>query len=207
MCSTCGNFDLCEKCEAQGIHSEHQFLKVRNPKQAPAKIVCQYSQKSGNGGISEDQAMEQAIRESMKNKPNKPEKKRPVRYSGRFVKESFTDKQEFAPGQKFKKQWTFRNDGETAWDAETQFIQTNGDELGAVVPVNLDSFVPANSEYVWEVEFTAPTEPGRYTAYFRMSLTPNIRFGHKVWCDIMVVEPEVEEQKQVQNLVSSLRIS
>ena len=40
------------------------------------------------------------------------------------------------------------------------------------------------------VECKAPTAEGRYTAYFRMQ-TGNIKFGHKVWCDILVVKPKL----------------
>jgi len=43
----------------------------------------------------------------------------------------------------------------------------------------------------------APENEGRYTAYFRMQ-TGNIKFGHKVWCDILVVKPK--QAAAVQNL-------
>ena len=43
MCSVRPNFDICEKCEAKGIHSEHPFLKIRKPEWAPAKLICQYN--------------------------------------------------------------------------------------------------------------------------------------------------------------------
>lgn len=45
MCSVCHDFDLCEKCEQTKGH-EHPLLKVRNPEQAPVKIVCQYRHQS-----------------------------------------------------------------------------------------------------------------------------------------------------------------
>lgn len=35
----------------------------------------------------------------------------------------------------------------------------------------------------------APEKVGRYTAYFRMQTGHSVRFGHKVWCDILVGEP------------------
>ena len=43
MCSTCNNYDLCQNCEAKGVHSEHAMLKIRKAGQAPNKIVCQYA--------------------------------------------------------------------------------------------------------------------------------------------------------------------
>lgn len=46
------------------------------------------------------------------------------------------------------------------------------------------------------VECKAPADEGRYTAYFRMQ-TGNIKFGHKVWCDILVVKPKQEAIKMV----------
>lgn len=39
------------------------------------------------------------------------------------------------------------------------------------------------------VQCKAPEQEGRYTAYFRMQ-SGNIKFGHKVWCDILVVKPK-----------------
>lgn len=42
----------------------------------------------------------------------------------------------------------------------------------------------------------APMKEGRYTAYFRMQ-TGNIKFGHKVWCDILVVKPKEVAVKMV----------
>lgn len=45
------------------------------------------------------------------------------------------------------------------------------------------------------VQCKAPEKAGRYTSYFRMQ-TGNIKFGHKVWCDILVVKPK--EQAAVQ---------
>ncbi len=36
-CSSCPNFDLCEKCEADKSHP-HLFLKIRKPEHAPVFI-------------------------------------------------------------------------------------------------------------------------------------------------------------------------
>ena len=111
-------------------------------------------------------------------------------YSGRFVKESFGDNYKVRPNQKFTKKWTFKNDGKTAWSEDTLFIQTNGDNLEAE-PVPVDLVVEPETEYEWEVELVAPEKEGKYSAYFRMVTGNNHRFGHKVWCTIIV---EAEKQ-------------
>jgi hypothetical protein len=54
-----------------------------------------------------------------------------ITYKARFVKESIPDMFEVAPGAPFKKTWTMRNDGATAWPEDVVLIQTNGDNLGA----------------------------------------------------------------------------
>lgn len=46
MCSQCANYDLCQQCEAKGVHIEHPMLKIRKANQAPAKLVCQYANQS-----------------------------------------------------------------------------------------------------------------------------------------------------------------
>ena len=42
MCSVCSNYDICDGCEAKGVHSQHAMLKIRKPEFAPAKLICQY---------------------------------------------------------------------------------------------------------------------------------------------------------------------
>ena len=33
-CTVCPNYDLCESCEANGVHREHTFLKIKSPEQS-----------------------------------------------------------------------------------------------------------------------------------------------------------------------------
>jgi len=62
--------------------------------------------------------------------------------------------------------WTFLNSGEQEWPEGTLFVQTNGDELGAVsLPVQ-DSVKPGQ-EAIIEMQMTAPQTPGAYCSYFR----------------------------------------
>lgn len=110
-----------------------------------------------------------------------------VRYSARFVKESFPDKFEVTCGNAFCKSWWMRNDGETAWPIGTQFLQTSGDNMQAQI-VTINSEVVPGATYEIQVQFKAPEQEGRYTSFFRMQ-TGKIKFGHKVSCDVLCVKP------------------
>jgi hypothetical protein len=43
-CTQRSDYDLCEKCEP--LDTEHTFLKIRRPEQAPAKFICKYPQQT-----------------------------------------------------------------------------------------------------------------------------------------------------------------
>lgn len=79
-----------------------------------------------------------------------------------------------------------RNDGDVAWPADTTFIQTNGDDMGA--KAKKVGSVGANTSTEIFVDFVAPTLPGHYKSYFRVMTDEKYRFGHKVWCDVVVQE-------------------
>lgn len=78
-----------------------------------------------------------------------------------------------------------RNDGDTAWPAGTQLVQTSGDDIKAQV-VTLHRAVPAGETFEISVQCKAPISEGRYTAFFRMQ-TQRIKFGHKLSCDILCI--------------------
>jgi len=112
------------------------------------------------------------------------------------VKESISDKHEVEAGAEFNKTWVFRNDGETSWPKDVQFLQSSGDDIGAK-PVQIAYEVKADTMTTVTVQCKAPENEGRYTSYFRMQ-TGNIKFGHKVWCDILVVKPKKQVEAPVQ---------
>jgi hypothetical protein len=121
---------------------------------------------------------------------SKKDNEKKVIYNARFVKENFGDRHKVKPRERVTKEWTFRNNGETMWPAETLFIQTNGDNLEAV-PYKLMNQVKPGEEVTISLELVAPELPGKYCAFFRFVHGDNQRFGQKVWCDLLV-----EEQKQ-----------
>jgi len=185
MCSVCSNFDICENCEVKGVHNQHAMLKIRKPEIAPAKLICQYK----NVEMSQSQPAEvvlEKVEQPTQQKQAPVAKPKNPRYQARFVKENIFDKHEVTAGSEFTKTWIFRNDGETSWPADVQFLQTTGDDIGAnTFFIGYEVKPETNCEVT--VMCKAPEKEGRYTAYFRMQ-TGNIKFGHKVWCDILVVK-------------------
>lgn len=119
------------------------------------------------------------------------EAKKFIKHSARFVKESFGDKHPVKVGDKFTKKWTMRNDGKNEWPADTTLINTNGDDMQAK-DLHIGTVRP-DEEIEFELPLVAPQQPGRYSTYFRMRTGENYRFGHKIWCDILVEMKEVFE--------------
>jgi len=88
-----------------------------------------------------------------------------------------------------------RNDGKTEWPADTTLIMTNGDEMAAQ-PTHIGSVQP-EMEVEFAIDLVAPSQPGRYSTYFRMRSGENNRFGHKIWADILVEEPIEEPVEEI----------
>lgn len=59
-CTQQEDYDLCEKCEAKGINSQHVMLKIRKVCQAPHSITCKYPE-DVNGAQMPDMHIDQAI--------------------------------------------------------------------------------------------------------------------------------------------------
>lgn len=76
MCSVRHDFDVCENCEQTKSH-EHPLLKVRNPEQAPVKIVCQYRSQNQQSAPSMDRKNFGSAKVS--------------KHSARFIRENFGD--------------------------------------------------------------------------------------------------------------------
>lgn len=58
--------------------------------------------------------------------------------------------------------------------------------------------VKPNQEIEISLTMKAPEKDcGKYCAFFRFVYGDNLRFGQKVWCDILVEEAKEEQMKQV----------
>merc|ERR1711991_273381 len=88
--------------------------------------------------------------------------------------------------------------GETEWPANARLEFVGGDRLQGQA---VDVVSPAPGETVdVAVDMIAPRAPGRYCSYWRMKAGDGIRFGHRVWVDILVVpdtEAETETEAEV----------
>ncbi|KAI9283010.1 hypothetical protein BC943DRAFT_328101 [Umbelopsis sp. AD052] len=99
-----------------------------------------------------------------------------------------------AAKSRFLKIWNMVNEGTQEWPQGTQLVFCGGDSLASspstttfAVPVTK----PGKNAYV-TADLQAPAKPGRYVSYFRLITPTGTRFGHRVWCDILV---ENEEQQ------------
>lgn len=129
---------------------------------------------------------------------HKKQTEKKVIYNARFVKESFEEKFKVRPGEVFYKNWTFRNEGETAWPQDAVFTQTNGDDMKATSQPVLGTVNPG-CEIDIGVKMQAPQKPGKYCAFFRFVYGDNLRFGQKVWADILVEDSSDEVFKSFAN--------
>jgi len=68
----------------------------------------------------------------------------------------------------------------------------DGDRLGGPPDgVTLPPLEPGSVATV-SVPMTAPTEPGTYTSYWRASDADGRRFGHRLWAQIVVTQPQLQ---------------
>jgi len=127
----------------------------------------------------------------------------------RFVKDVTIDKgQVIEPGAAFTKIWRFRNEGIAAWARGTQLslLPKNSDNLGgpSVLPLDATDEVTPGKEIDVAIDLVAPTQPGRYVAYYRLyDPARDKRFGQRVWVEILVVSSSSSDGDEWQLLAES----
>jgi hypothetical protein len=92
-------------------------------------------------------------------------------------------------GERLNKTWRVRNSGSERWPAGTRIGHVGGDAFGGpVTGVEVPLAAPGEAVNV-SVPLVMPTQPGRYTSYWRM-MTPHpqsAKFGHRFWVTVNVV--------------------
>lgn len=167
-CSVCFDYDLCEACEAKGaaVHDlSHPLLKIATPVPRPRRGRCHEGSRGwGRWGRSQGGSS-----------------------NARFIQHVTMDRSGsvVAPGQKFVKIWRMRNEGSAPWSEHTALSFVGGDLLSAPRAVLVGS-VPPGIDVDLSVDMVAPTVPGRYVSYWRLSNPDGTNFGHRLWVEIVV---------------------
>ncbi|KAG0100398.1 hypothetical protein BGZ93_001862, partial [Podila epicladia] len=108
-------------------------------------------------------------------------------------------------GSQFTKIWEMNNKGPEAWPEGTMLQFVGGDRMFGENDnkmVNPDFKIPladvGQSARV-SADLKAPSVPGRYISYWRLVTPTGERFGHRVWCDIVVEESKENNEATVQS--------
>ena len=127
-----------------------------------------------------------------------------IRPSASFVDDNnVPDGQVMAPGTLFVKSWKLKNDGTVAWPAKSQLLFSGGDRMGTSPSAELlagGGTEPGAFADV-SIELRAPSAPGRYSSFWRLKDEEGRPFGHRVWCDITVVEESHSDSSLASSVV------
>ncbi|OWZ17611.1 hypothetical protein PHMEG_0008420 [Phytophthora megakarya] len=99
-------------------------------------------------------------------------------------------------GKLLRKMWKLVNDGERSWPDGCYMIAQRGNSL---FPEGVESSVidlpplAAGEEFIAGVDLISPTEPGRYSSFWRVCDPAGESFGHRFWIDIVVAGNAIPE--------------
>jgi hypothetical protein len=108
-----------------------------------------------------------------------------------FVSETIPDGTHFLPGQSFRKTWTIRNSGASAWSQGFNLVKASStpanETLGALERIQLPKEVKPGETIQIGIDLTAPQQNGRYTVFYQLqdekgSILP----GSQIWVNITV---------------------
>ncbi len=104
---------------------------------------------------------------------------------------SIPDGSTLRAGEQFTKTWRFQNIGKTTWTKEYAIQYLEGNLLGknGDLTFNLPIEVPPGGTLDISIPFTAPTEPGTYSSYWKLLSANGFYFGDTVSINISVGIP------------------
>ncbi|KAG0345796.1 hypothetical protein BG004_003078 [Podila humilis] len=124
-------------------------------------------------------------------------------FTAAFVRDSnFPDGSPVHPGMTLTKSWEMHNMGPEAWPEGTVLQFVGGDRMFGEEENMLKNpefkidLASANNTTNVAVELQAPRIPGRYISYWCLVSPSGERFGHRIWCDIVVKDVKDDEEKQ-----------
>ncbi|KAF9386593.1 hypothetical protein CPB97_003581 [Podila verticillata] len=132
--------------------------------------------------------------------------------SAMFVKDvNIPDGFVLSTGSPFTKTWEMNNKGPGEWAQGTVLQFVGGDRM-----FGEDDNQMKNPDYKVTLadvgksvrvsaDLKAPSVPGRYISYWRLVTPTGERFGHRIWCDIVVEDPKenLKEEGSKENITDA----
>jgi len=132
------------------------------------------------------------------------EKVAPPQLQAHFVRDTVADGTKIPQGCQIQQIWVLRNPGPVAWPAGCSVRFVGGDnsmlnvdenrpssvnDIGKAIESNImERAVEVDEEVQFGVMVKAPQRPGKAISYWRLKSADGTPFGHRLWCDIDVVE-------------------
>ncbi|KAK0720743.1 hypothetical protein B0H67DRAFT_483741 [Lasiosphaeris hirsuta] len=138
-----------------------------------------------------------------------------------YVRDTVADGTVLGPDCIFQQTWVLRNEGKTAWPAGCSVRYVGGDYMGHVDtdhPVSTEALsacsesticwgsLAPGEEFPFTVLLRTPKRSGRLVSNWRLATSDGIKFGHRLWCDIVVEKPKpTDALKQVIEAVPEVK--
>ncbi|KAL5334182.1 hypothetical protein BJX70DRAFT_391618 [Aspergillus crustosus] len=131
-------------------------------------------------------------------------------YQAFFLEDTIADGTVMQPSQIFQQIWKLYNPGPLAWPSGSNVRFVGGDSMFNVDtnhPSSLASFtaamesnklsepLEAGQSTEFAITLKAPRRLGTSISYWRMKLADGTPFGHRLWCDVLVRDDGVEDEK------------
>lgn len=180
--------EMLEMCIKQSLAEKERLQSTENTA-AAVKTTIEPLLDTDNEGEEEEKSNDNAKKTSNLVKDF---------LKARFVKHiTMPDGSEIAPRSSFVKTWRVRNDGQKDWPSGCILVAAGGDrmvdprlgetyEIQQAVPC-----APAGCEVDVTVELMAPNATGRHMCFFRLQTAEGVRFGQRLWADILVNEADL----------------
>lgn len=111
--------------------------------------------------------------------------------SARFVSDmTYSDGTIVSPGTSLIKIWRMHNNGKCSWDSVV-LAHVGGNSMGASLITPVVTHVGSGDLVDIVVKLTAPAQPGRHCGYFRLATKDGVKFGHRIWIDIVITSTEI----------------
>lgn len=213
----CHDTDFCANCEASPANQHnktHPLIKFRTP--IRNVTVSTYGETKEGEQMAVMGDHHNSIKSTpcpstqAKEEPSAPEKvvikpspKVSEDLNAHFLSDAVPDGMEISPGSVFHQVWTLRNPGPAVWPAGCSVKFIGGDNMRNVDirhPISVadleksveSTIIPRELEVggVWSFRVTlkTPSRPGRFISYWRLTAPNGVKFGHKLWCDIDVMD-------------------